>query len=220
MKHLVRSFVAAFAFAVLPATAQAAAILEFSTGGGGSGGIVFVGETPGFPGTFNVAGGGLPINRLTVSGAPLNNGVFDVDGTLACLDAVGGCGILGFNADLNSLSLNGSIPELGILAPTLLVTASSFNVTMTAQDIDGVRLRAWGDDSKAAELLAALGLDPSLFRFDLAVTGTPVAGSNTIYIGSDTNLMNTPTNPTPIPEPGSMLLLGTGLIALRARRRK
>ena len=214
MKLMFRLLIAIGLLVIVPATSRAAAIIEFSTAGGGAGGFVdrvadrFVGVA-------------FPINGVTISGAPRNNGVFDVDGISACQDPIGGCGYLSFDVNTQLMALVGSIPELGV--PYIpLVLGSTFNMTSIAIDVDGIRLRAYGDDTKAAELLAALGLDPSPFIFDLSVTGTPLVPGRleTFFIGSDVNLLNRPTVPTPVPEPGSMLLLGTGLFAvLRARKR-
>src|SRR5262247_3856228 len=117
MKSLVRHFVlAAAVFGLATASANAATVIDFGTGFGGAGGTVNIGA--------NITGSGIFIDTVTITGAPVNNGVFDVEGAGVCGDAVGGCGVLTFNRDSNTISLVGSIPALGILAPVVLLSGN------------------------------------------------------------------------------------------------
>src|SRR5687768_10860219 len=100
MKNLVRSLMAATIVAVAPVTAHAAPVIDFGTGFGGAGGTVTIGT--------NRTGSGIFIDTVEIIGASLNNGVFDVEGPGVCGDAVGGCGILSFDAQLSTLVLLGS----------------------------------------------------------------------------------------------------------------
>jgi hypothetical protein len=228
MTHLAKSLIAAIIVAAGPVTADAATVIDFTSGFGAGGGTITVGERPGFPGTFNVTGSGIPINRLTVSGAPQNNGVFNVDGPAlpgTCGDLAGGCAVLNFDLHLGTLELVGSIPQLRIFDAMPLATSLTFNQALDslARDGSGVRIHFSEWDTKAAELVAALGLDPATsFRFELSVTGVPIVGrpSTDYFAFGSTQLTNQPATITPVPEPGSLLLLGTGLIGVVRRFRR
>ena len=63
---------------VFAAAAMAAPVLDFGTGFAGSGGIVTYD-----PNTGNVSGTGIGLDVLIVSGAPVNNGVYDLSGPLS-----------------------------------------------------------------------------------------------------------------------------------------
>jgi hypothetical protein len=87
MTNVLAKTACALAACVLTAgAADAATLIDFGTGFGGAGGTVNIGA--------NVTGSGIFIDTVTIIGAPVNNGVFDVEGAGICGDAVGGCGLL------------------------------------------------------------------------------------------------------------------------------
>jgi len=200
------------AFVTLWAGAASALVIDFSTGGGGAGGTVNTGGG-------NVTGSGIFINDVTITGAPVNNGVFNVDGAGVCADAIGGCGLLSFDRNANTISIVGSIPaQPGWIGPAISLQAllsGNLSGGVTVDVLGPGSITASGQDTKSRELLIALGLDPTtpfaFFGFVLTFNnaqGVPTAIS--------TDIRN-----TAVPEPGSLALLGTGItaVAMSVRRR-
>src|SRR5215213_7929882 len=96
------------AVVLMAAPAQAAPVIDFSTGLAGEGGTIS------WDGT-NLIGSNIPIGSVAISGAPSGNNVYAVTGT-ATGQGTGFFGSLSFNTnpDANFITLSGCIPGLSI----------------------------------------------------------------------------------------------------------
>lgn len=185
-------------------SAQAAYVIDFGDGG-------YAGGTLTWDGTYAV-GANIPVDAMKFyNGSSWS--YYDTAGSLGSADG-NGAAVLNFNTQTNTISITGWIPGL-VGTSDLTLLSGSFGSSSMVIGPSSMNFTASGPDRKDELLLQALSIAPDtqfeFYGFSIS-TKNLVQGSQGYYgTPYSTDISNTSTS---VPEPGSLMLLGLGLIGV------
>ena len=209
-----RLFILSAVLALLVVPASAVVVIDFGTGTAGAGGTVTVSGS-------NATGSNIPLGSMTVLGTASADGVYDTYGTAA--GSGNGSAALSFNTAAGTISVVGGVCVLGnstcnggantLVTSTTLLTGTFSSFTLIGSGSPVLSFNTSGPDTKDPTLLAALGI-PTNFVFNYLIfnfSADFTSPYGPTYTATSTDVVNTG---AAVPEPLSILLLGTVLVGV------
>jgi hypothetical protein len=210
ISHAICGFVVALLLFAGAGTASATPIsMDFEKGLAGPSGTISGSGT-------SWIGSGILLDLLQITIGAVTTS-YDLGGYASSLGQGGTSARLSFDTALKTFSISGTIPALGITLLTDLVTGT-FTAPSVFAGSGFFALSPSATEDTKDPILLALGLPPGAVFSGLGfVIGASTTSPGGPYTAQSTDFFSTA---NVVPEPGSLFLLGSGLLALGNTARK